>query len=181
MRRRVYKVGGVGTGKVEGEGGGRGGRSSDQKVWLVKMKMKIESWTSLGGGRQNLDLSCIFFFAITRGRGAGVSIERGKRGMGEDGSLRHCLGRSPSSPDPGPPGDEMRGGEQNTHRFTYSLSLLKQGNQAPWFSDYIIIFLGRMFGRRRWIRVRAAGKSINIVLSVPKGKKKSIRWLIGPR
>jgi hypothetical protein len=29
-----------------------------------------------------------------------MSIERGKRGMGRR-SLRHCLGLSPSSPDPG--------------------------------------------------------------------------------
>jgi hypothetical protein len=33
------------------------------------------------------------------GRGAGVSIERGKRGMGRS-PWRHCLGLSPSSPDP---------------------------------------------------------------------------------
>ena len=111
----MYKVGGVGTGKVEGEGGGRGGRSSDQKVWVVKMKMKIESWTSLGGGRQeNLDCPVLYyFFAITRGRGAGVSIERGKRGMGEDEFIASLFGPFPFESRPRSSvlqlGDEMRG------------------------------------------------------------------------
>lgn len=45
------------------------------------------------------------------GRGAGVSIERGKRGMGRS-PLRHCLGLSHSSPDP----------KLNTHAFTLAAS-----------------------------------------------------------
>jgi hypothetical protein len=43
---------------------------------------------------------CIFWDHTGRGAGLSMSIERGKRGLGRR-SLRHCLGLSPSSPDPG--------------------------------------------------------------------------------